>query len=590
MAASPRVERTSPRRSKPKQEPPWDVAAQVPEVPYVPLGVYGDWLFQLDGGRHFRAIKQADLKQSTLISLFGMDAQAIFRAYPVNWKLDKITGKWSPVVSAKGFNRSQAIADTVARHFSEGVFDPRTQLRGRGAWLDCDDKGKTVLVLHLGDSLLVGKGPLRHSPLMKLHGFGYPRRPALPRPHDRPVNAAEAPGVWLRDLFGRWRWECPTLAPWLLTGAVAAAMLDGALLLHPILAIGGGALWGSHDVLLALRRVLGSFVLTARKADDVDELAGYDSLPAVILPPGEAPSGVQQRLPVRRPAWTADLGAGRMRMHDGMRFCAAESVVQMGIVHHPHLLELGLSGRAPSRAGAVDEDDCDARRPTLLRRMIDQFPRVSEVYAEWLELLEVQEGRTDLARTLALLLACAWVLERDDKPGGGDFDAVSPDLDRLMGQREPPWSRVLGCLRSVPVQSSPSSQATLLEKVGIAAGIVVVGETPIFDDGGPWTADKAVRHAREDKWAREARAELGRHGVKVLDELPPSARTADDGVCRWVAIAWTAELRDMQLQRMGGWLTLQRQGMGLSTLRQAPKVRVLSTVHFPWLCYRMLAQ
>jgi hypothetical protein len=576
-----------PRRTRAqKSVPPPDAGAvQAPDrVPYVPLGVRGDYLFLLDAGGVFRAHRCKDLNRPTLISIFGTDASSIFDLYPTNWEQNKTTGRWEPVVSLKSFNYYLAVRDTVQRCRDAGIFDPEIQLRGRGAWLGRSDKGEH-LVLHLGDHLIVGG---KRKSLTSLSGFGYARAPTLRGLSQLPVSGSEAAGDWLIQLFGRWHWQYKRLAPLLLTGAIAGAMLSGALPMRPALAIGGGVLCGKRQLLRAVRRVLGPFVIIAHEADEshISQVVGWDSLAVLIDPPVDALSAKPLR-PPRPPTWVAETAAVRMRPYDGMRFCTDETANQLGLGDRPHFLELTLGGRPDTRPSAISEDDCRARRPLVLRRMADQFVQLKQtVFPAWLELLEVQEGATELVRTIALLLACAWVLQRDDEPQERNFDALQPELDQLMGMehewRRPAWLQVLDCVRRVPVRLSSSSQTTLLEKIGIAAGVVLDGETPTLDQGGRWTEAQAIEHARRDPQARQAHHLIGQFGIRVLDDLPEVLRTGGDpGGYRCVAIAISAPMRDAELDRMTNWQQLVRQGMNIRMLLQHPKVRSLrSTVHF----------
>lgn len=444
--------------------------------------------------------------------------------------------------------------------------------------------------MNLGDRLVVDG---KQKKLTALNGFGYLRAPALaitlPGTGPLSVSSSEAPGAWLVKQFGLCHWQHQRLAPQLLTGAVALAVLDGALSIHPVLAIGGSVQWGAQQVLRMIGSILGPFVAVAYEADEmrVSEAVNWDSLAALIDPSRGGSSARSWRSP-RAPSWVGETASVRTRPYEGMRFCLAGTASRMSLRDDPNFLELALSGRPDPELGVV-ESDCKERRVLLVRRMIDQFSRLTGViFPKWCELLEVQEGDTALARTMAMLLAAAWVLRGDAAPTESDFVALQPDCDQLMGLehewRRPPWRQVLDCVRAAPVILSSYERTTLLDKIGIAVGKVVIGEMPIFE-ADRWTEERAKAHARSDPAARAAQHLIGQYGLKVLDDLPEKLRTdSDPGGYRCLAVAMSAPLRDQQLEHMSGWQRLLEQGMDIRTLLEAPKARALrSTEHFPTL-------
>jgi hypothetical protein len=351
-----------------------------------------------------------------------------------------------------------------------------------------------------------------------------------------------------------------------------------------LLAIGGDVLWGKHELLRMIQRVLGPFVVIAHEACEqhITEMVGWDSLAVLIDPPYGA-SDVQKRTYVRRPTWVSE--AAWARRYDGMRFCTDQTANVLGLGNSPNFLELALVGRPNERCGDTTED-CQNRRPLLVRRMADQFGRLREVILPaWQQLLAVQEGETQLMRTIATLLAGAWVLCRDDDPQESDFEALQPELDRLMGVahewRTPAWLQVLDYVRGMPVQL-PYGNTTLLERIEIAAGARAVGEIPMLGPEERWTEARAIEHAKRDPEARRARQLIGQYGVKILNDLPEVIRTADHpGGYRVVAFAVSAPVRDTYLERMTGWGRLVSQGLGFRTLLQAPRaMEHPSTEHF----------
>jgi hypothetical protein len=574
--------RTREQRSSPHS----DADAPLPsKVPYVPLGIRGDHLFLMDAGGIFCALRRRDLTRPVLITLFGASGESsIFHLYP-KWHKDTKTGEWVPTVSSSSFNYCLAIKDLVHRCRDAGHFDPESHLRGPFVWRGRDGKGVLQPVLHFGDHLIVGG---KRQKLNKLGGYGYVRETSLPPLLSTSVLRSEAPGQWLIQQFGCWRWRYQRLAPTLLTGSVAAAVLNESLPVRPVLAVGGDVHWGKQELLRVIQRVLGPFLLVAHEANEqhIAEMVGWRSLPVLIDPPLAA-SAISARY-MRRPAWMAE--TARMRPYDGVRFCTDQTAQTLGLREGPSFLELDLSGRPYHHFATIGARDCAERRPLLIRRMVDQLRRLTEdVYPSWRHLLAVQEGETGLVRTIAMQLAAAWVLQRDDVPHEGDFEALQPELDLLMGSehewRTPAWLQVLDCVRSVPTSVSPPyGTATLLDKIGVAAGAVVIGETPMLDEGR-WTEAQAIDHARRDPEAGRAQQLIGQFGLKVLEDLPDGLKTEDNsGGYRCLAIAISAPARDTQLERMSSWERLNRQGMSIRTLLQAPRARDLrSTMYFAML-------
>jgi hypothetical protein len=248
--------------------------------------------------------------------------------------------------------------------------------------------------MNLGDRLVVDG---KQKKLTALNGFGYLRAPALaitlPGTGPLSVSSSEAPGAWLVKQFGLCHWQHQRLAPQLLTGAVALAVLDGALSIHPVLAIGGSVQWGAQQVLRMIGSILGPFVAVAYEADEmrVSEAVNWDSLAALIDPSRGGSSARSWRSP-RAPSWVGETASVRTRPYEGMRFCLAGTASRMSLRDDPNFLELALSGRPDPELGVV-ESDCKERRVLLVRRMIDDERSdalVSNFAGQWLQLRNVK--------------------------------------------------------------------------------------------------------------------------------------------------------------------------------------------------------
>jgi hypothetical protein len=122
----------------------------------------------------------------------------------------------------------------------KGVWDPRTKVRGAGAW-----KAKNgALILHCGDRVfqypIDGGKPSIHSP-----GFVgdhvYPGASSVPRPsEEREGCTRESGAAWrLYGILKTWNWARPDLDPLLMLGWICAAMIGGSLKFRPMIWISG---------------------------------------------------------------------------------------------------------------------------------------------------------------------------------------------------------------------------------------------------------------------------------------------------------------------------------------------------------------
>ena len=526
------------------QAPPASVRSTPRDLPYVPLGIRGDFYFLLDAGKVFLPVRRRDLGATGLIiSLFAGAPGSLSRLYPVMSKGTRQTP------APDSYRHKSAVSDLAALCAKEGPFNPELQIRGRGAWLDRKENGEEQLLVHFGDRLTLDGSPLE---LTKLNGFAYPAAgPVLPAPCEHQVTRWDASGDWLVQQFSQWHWRYPRLAPRLLTGWVAAALLNGALSHRPCLAISGAAEWGLAELFQTVRQALGGFLAVADEASEqqIADALAWDSLAVLIDPP--ATPATSQRHSARKPAWAVEHApAKRFR---GMRLCSASTAAVLGLASEPSYLELGLAGRPGNGRIRPSGDEYAARLLALARRIFDEFPRFRDsVLPAWCNLLRVQEGsETASVLTIGTLLSAHWVLTQDGVPNEADFEALGTELDEFMLSERaghvPAYRQVFDCILGVVAEPF---NATVLHEIAEASGYGCDGDANAFE-GVTYhrTEREAIRHAENDPAARRAQRRIGQLGFRVLGNEPGQRR---------LAIAPSAPERERLLERTGYAQLLQR--------------------------------
>ncbi len=140
----------------------------------------------------------------------------------------------------------------MARCREKGIYDP-TRIRGRGAWRDGDD-----IVYHSGDTLFVNG---RETPFEDYRETKYRYLACTPtlRP-DKPG----APPADIDDLLATietWGWQHSDLAPKIVVGWLACALVCGALRWRPHLWITGPKQSGKSTLDTLVTNILGDLVL-----------------------------------------------------------------------------------------------------------------------------------------------------------------------------------------------------------------------------------------------------------------------------------------------------------------------------------------
>jgi hypothetical protein len=533
---------------------PDDGPSLVPaELPYVPLGRRGEWLFMLDPAGEFMPIRIADLsRQTVLMSVFAGAPGSLFRLYP---KLEKDkAGNWKAM---QGKYAATHAADHILRlSAGRGQFHPERQLRGRGAWIDHDPKrepGKqNRFVCNLGDALLIGDR--REEKPGPLHGFAYPSgAPKLPIAGAKPPPS----GIGFLDQgLSAWSWQFPRLAPRLLTGWLALAPISGALAPHqPVVSISGGDGAGRGLLIRLCGALLGDWAINAADATPtaIEDATGWDSLP-VIIEAKPRPAPIALRTVRRRPMWALDALAAASQPR--MMLCRSEAAT---VLQFPIVLDLALS--APLRAGSDWAgkllEQAGAHRAWLAGRPGERWRALmTEAFPKWRALLAMQDGLTKRADLLAMLLAGASILRGED-PSEADFEAIEPELTAFMlamrADKLEPWRRVFELLFGSVLEPFG---VTVLVEVAAAAGF---GQAEASDGGmveQPGylrTEAEAVAHAKHDPIALRGVQRIGPLGLKVL-EAPPSG-------FRMLAIALTAPARTRLLERTSTGADLITEGV-----------------------------
>lgn len=299
--------------------------------PNCPISVHGHKMgiiYVTDAAGQLVALERGE--QNNLVKLFGRYQDYMNWAFPkkkakafmkdANEEPLKYADK-SLIPIITGLEVIKLYQCLIAEGDRQGLFDPAKQHRGRGGWLDSDDK----FVWHSGEYLYVEeKGKLKCAEPTKYKGYLYTVQPRILTPYPEPVAREESPAHRLLEDFATWNWDRPYLDPILLVGWIVTALMGGALPWRPIIFTTGGAGVGKSTLHAIIQGVLGDAVMATADttAAGIYQNIKQDST-AVIVDEFEAAANMAKRQPVIDLARIASSGASMYRGgadHQGTSF------------------------------------------------------------------------------------------------------------------------------------------------------------------------------------------------------------------------------------------------------------------------------
>ncbi len=231
---------------------------------------------------HMRKIDRWDMP--ALTDLFAPKLNTLMFFWPGFGKKKVFDAEQQQMVEKLVVNRVErdkvmmAIVNAAAK---KPDFDPHTQHRGRGGWVDSQNH----FLWHSGGWLWKADGrKLERSRPAHYDSFLYTRQAATIEPWSEPVTAEESPAVRILQELRTWNWQRPFLDPVLVLGWLACAIMGGALKNRPILFTTGGAGVGKSTLLELMKNTLEGAVISTvnTTAAGIYQRAKQDSLPFLV--------------------------------------------------------------------------------------------------------------------------------------------------------------------------------------------------------------------------------------------------------------------------------------------------------------------
>lgn len=178
-----------------------------------------------------------------------------------------------------GVHWEKFAAGLMAAAAAKGHFKTAAKVRETGAWRGANGE----LILHCGDQLMIGR---QWRACGEYDGLVYPRSTAMDHPSDILALGGFRPAADLLRLFSHWNWQRPEVAPHLLLGWTAAAVVGGALLWRPSICITGSPAAGKSTLVRRLLKTVfgpgGALIYEDMTAAGVAQSVGHSSRPIIL--------------------------------------------------------------------------------------------------------------------------------------------------------------------------------------------------------------------------------------------------------------------------------------------------------------------
>jgi hypothetical protein len=347
-------------------------------------------VFALTATGHMRCVEKWDMP--SLLDLHAPYVNSLKWAWPAFGK-KKVQNPDNPeeqkeIMVVKRVERDLVVECFIAEAARKPDFDPNTQHRGRGGWVDSQNN----FVWHSGGWLWQsGKTKLSRSRPAQHEGFLYTRQAGTIEPWSEPVTQEESPAYRALQDLRTWNWERPSLDPILLLGWLATSIMGGALRYRPIIFTTGGAGVGKSRLQELIAGMLEGVVMTTvnTTAAGIYQRAKHDSLPFLVdeLESKPGSSRAESVIELARVAYSGgDISRGGQD-HEATTFTARQSFMfsainppPMGAQDKSRMAVLNL-GRLQLNAGQVKREmvikpEVDGRM--LLRQVMDGWQEFTD--------------------------------------------------------------------------------------------------------------------------------------------------------------------------------------------------------------------
>ncbi|RWF49965.1 MAG: hypothetical protein EOS50_30255 [Mesorhizobium sp.] len=370
---------------------------------------------------HMRKIERWDMP--ALTDLYAPRLNTLMWSWPGFGKKKVFDPETETMVEKLVVNRVErdkcmmAIINEAAR---KPDFDPHTQHRGRGGWVDTQGR----FVWHSGGWLwLVDGKRLEQARPAQHEGFLYTRQAGTIEPWAEPVTAEESPARRILEDLRTWNWQRPYLDPVLVLGWIGTALMGGALKARPIIFATGGAGVGKSRLQEVVRSALEGAVTSSvnTTAAGIYQRAKQDSLPFMIDELESKPGSTRAEsvIELARVAYTGgDISRGGQD-HEATTFTARNSFFFSAIIPPPMgaqdktrmaMLNLSQLDR-PGKSGRdlVLKPETDGRM--ILRQIMDGWREFNDVLLPDYATILGERGLSARAiDTFGTLLAAAQLL------------------------------------------------------------------------------------------------------------------------------------------------------------------------------------
>lgn len=567
--------------------------AMPPDCPVTVLGKKGEAVYVISAIGEMHEVTRWDLP--TLSSLFAPYVNYLFWAWPAFGKAesDPETGEALPP-KVKRVERDKAAMALIAEAGRKGIFDPQSNVRGRGGW-----KAQDKFIWHSGkylfsvDTKTDGQNratgwTLQRAKPGEYDGYFYAQAADTIQPWQEPIGWRDSPAHSILADLKSWQWERPTLDPVLFLGWMMSSFLSGALEVRPILFTTGGAGTGKSTLHGIVRALLSSALYSTANttAAGIYQNLRQDSRPVAVDEFERKPGGQKEQaiIELARQAYSGAKGYRGGANGEGTEFELRSSFMFSAILH-PHLgvqdrtrmiiLNLNPLDRSKATAQPLIKEEWGRM---LLRQVMDGYHDLTwHILPKWKDILSDRRLAFDARAidTYGTVLACAELAVGEaglidagfpqdfQLPGVIDHDALIDMIARATAEERaaqtPKWQEVIEKLMSATLDMYSNGRKPS------------VGETIANLEAGEELVD-----------LREARARLAMMGLGLRKKGDPGK-----GYCLAVPI------NEDKLERVfhgsefehGGWTMALRQAPETITLRNLePKYSLIDVARVSRRC------